>query len=111
MFPFPTGWRSDTVSRPKEKAKAAAPPATDSRKFARVFMNGRSQAVRLPKEFRFDTDRVLVRREGRDVVLSPMFKDWDDYFRNSTPLPDDFEAATPEMRKGELPLEDREPFD
>ena len=28
-----------------------------------------------------------------------MFKDWDDYFQNSTPLPDDFEAATPEMRK------------
>jgi len=111
MFPFPTGSRSDTVPRPKEKAMAPAPPATDSRKFARVFMNGRSQAVRLPKEFRFDTDRVLVRREGRDVVLSPMFKDWDDYFRNSTPLPDDFEAATPEMRKGELPLEDREPFD
>ena len=54
---------------------------------------------------------MLVRREGRDVVLSPMFKDWDDYFRNSTPLPDDFEAATPEMRKGELPLEEREPFD
>ena len=40
-----------------------------------------------------------------------MFKDWDDYFQNSTPLPDDFEAATPEMRKGELPLEEREPFD
>ena len=99
------------MSRPTRKAKAAAPPANDSRKFARVFMNGRSQAVRLPKEFRFDTDRVLVRREGRDVVLSPLFKDWDDYFRNSTPLPDDFEAATPEMRRGELPLEDREPFD
>ena len=111
MFPILAVMRGDAMSRQKQKAKAPAPPATDSRKFARVFMNGRSQAVRLPKEFRFDTDRVLVRREGRDVVLSPMFKDWDDYFRNSTPLPDDFEAATPEMRKGELPLEDREPFD
>lgn len=83
----------------------------DERKIARVFMTGRSQAVRLPKEFRFDTDRVLIRREGRHIVLSPMFKDWDDYFKNSTRLPDDFEAATPEMRKGELPLEEREPFD
>ena len=99
------------MSRPTQKTKADTSPASDSRKVARVFMNGRSQAVRLPKEFRFDTDRVLVRREGRHVVLSPMFKDWADYFRNSTPLPDDFEAATPEMRKGELPLEEREPFD
>ena len=74
-------------------------------------MNGRSQAVRLPKEFRFDTDRVAVWREGRHVALNPMFEDWGDYFRNSTPLPDDFETATPEMRKGELPLEEREPFD
>ena len=86
-------------------------PRDKSRKVARVFMNGRSQAVRLPKEFRFDTDRVAIWREGRCVVLSPMFKDWDDYFRSSTPLPDDFEAATPAMRKGELPLEEREPFD
>ena len=96
---------------PARKVKGDAPPERESRNVARVFMNGRSPAVRLPKEFRFDTDRVLVRREGRHVVLSPMFKDWDDYFSNSTPLPDDFEAATPEMRKGELPLEDREPFD
>ena len=96
---------------PASSAKEEAPRGVEPRKVARVFMNGRSQAVRLPKEFRFDTDRVAIRREGRHVVLSPMFEDWEDYFRNSTPLPDDFEAATPEMRKGELPLEEREPFD
>ena len=96
---------------PASSTKEEAPRAVEPRKVARVFMNGRSQAVRLPKEFRFDTDRVAIRREGRHVVLSPMFEDWEDYFRNSTPLPDDFEAATPEMRKGELPLEEREPFD
>ena len=96
---------------PASRTKAQAPRGVEPRKVARVFMNGRSQAVRLPKEFRFDTDRVAIRREGRHVVLSPMFEDWEDYFRNSTPLSDDFEAATPEMRKGELPLEEREPFD
>ena len=96
---------------PASRTKAETPRGVEPRKVARVFMNGRSQAVRLPKEFRFDADRVAIRREGRHVVLSPMFEDWDDYFRNSTPLPDDFEAATPEMRKGELPLEEREPFD
>ena len=96
---------------PAGKVKTDRQPGPEPRKTARVFMNGRSQAVRLPKEFRFDTDRVAIWREGRHVVLSPMFKDWDDYFRNSTPLPDDFEAATPDMRRGELPLEEREPFD
>ena len=39
---------------------------------AKVFMNGRSQAVRLPKEFRFDTDEVTVERQADGaVVLRP----------------------------------------
>ena len=99
------------MHRSAGSTRVDAPEKRDSRKIARVFMSGRSQAVRLPKEFRFDTDRVIIRREGRDVVLSPPFKDWDDYLENGAPLPDDFEAATPEMRRGELPLEEREPFD
>jgi antitoxin VapB len=51
---------------------------------AKLFKNGRSQAVRLPKEFRFDGDEVYVRREGRSVVLSPKETgkagEWDDFF-------------------------------
>ena len=77
----------------------------------RVFMNGRSQAVRLPKEFRFDADRVAIWREGRHVVLSPMFKDWDDYLENGARFTDDFFEAMEEIRDTHLPLEDREPFD
>ena len=99
------------MARSASAARVDVPGPRDGRKIARVFMTGRSQAVRLPKEFRFDTDRVLIRREGRHVVLSPMFKDWDDYLENSTPLPDDFEEIMVEMRKEELPLEEREPFD
>ena len=91
--------------------KSDTPPGRGSRKVARVFMNGRSQAVRLPKEFRFDTDRVLVRREGRDVVLSPLFRDWDDYFENGVRFTDDFFEAMVELRNTHLPLEEREPFD
>ena len=90
----------------KSQRKAPTPPNV-----ARVFMTGRSQAVRLPREFRFDTDRVAIRRLGRNVILSPLFEDWQDYFQNATCPTDDFEAATVEMRRGELPLEDREPFD
>lgn len=41
---------------------------------ARVFMNGRSQAVRLPKAFRVEGDRVRVRREGRKLILEPLFQ-------------------------------------
>ena len=38
---------------------------------AKVFMTNRSQAVRLPKDFQFDTDEVLIRKVGNDVILSP----------------------------------------
>ena len=37
---------------------------------AKIFMNNRSQAVRLPKEFQFKTASAFIRREGSDVVLS-----------------------------------------
>lgn len=40
-------------------------------KRAKVFWSGRSQAIRLPKEFRFDTDVVLVRRDGDALILEP----------------------------------------
>lgn len=43
---------------------------TDAR--AKVFWTGRSQAVRLPKEFRFDAEEVTVRREGNAVILEPL---------------------------------------
>ena len=99
------------MSGPVRKVKADAAPKRESRKVARVFMNGRSQAVRLPMEFRFDTDRVLVRREGRNVVLSPMFRDWDDYLANGARFTDDFFEAMDDRRDTHLPLEDREPFD
>ena len=41
------------------------------RRTAKIFMNNRSQAVRLPKEFQFNTSEVFIRKEGGDVVLSP----------------------------------------
>jgi antitoxin VapB len=39
---------------------------------ARVFWTGRSQAIRLPKEFRFDVESVSVRREGNAIILEPL---------------------------------------
>ena len=39
---------------------------------AKLFRNGRSQAVRLPKEFRFEGDELSIRREGEAVILEPL---------------------------------------
>ncbi len=41
---------------------------------ARIFWSGRSQAVRLPKEFRFFTSEVEIRKEGNEVILEPVKK-------------------------------------
>ena len=43
---------------------------------AKIFMNNRSQAVRLPKEFQFRTQEVFIRKQGGEVVLSPRPFDW-----------------------------------
>ncbi|MFZ5820717.1 MAG: type II toxin-antitoxin system antitoxin VapB [Chloroflexota bacterium] len=43
---------------------------------AKLFRNGKSQAVRLPKEFRFDSDRVYIKRVGEAIVLLPYHTPW-----------------------------------
>jgi antitoxin VapB len=43
---------------------------------AKIFWSGRSQAVRLPKHFRFQGDEVRIRRHGNAVILEPMAEDW-----------------------------------
>jgi len=57
---------------------------------ASVFWTGRSQAIRLPKEFRFTGDTVLVRREGHAVILEPS-QEWPEgYVESFTGAPEDF---------------------
>ena len=46
-------------------------------KTAKLFKNGESQAVRLPKEFRFEGTEVLIQRVGDAVVLLPRAKSWE----------------------------------
>ena len=43
---------------------------------AKLFWTGRSQAVRLPKEFRFEGEEVRIRRRGEAVILEPVAADW-----------------------------------
>ena len=51
-------------------------------KVAKLFTNGRSQAVRLPREFRFDGSEVFIRKDPQtgDVILSRRLEDWDEFF-------------------------------
>ncbi len=59
-------------------------------KKARVFWTGRSQTVSLPKEFRFDTDTVLVRREGQAVILEPACQWPEGWVESFAGVPEDF---------------------
>ena len=60
---------------------------------AKIFMNGRSQAVRLPKEFRFAVDEVYIRKEGESVIITAKPSSWDDFFDTPTAFDDDFMAS------------------
>ena len=64
---------------------------------AKLFRNGRSQAVRLPKEFRFEGEEVSVRREGKRVILEPpVRRRWPrGYWKSWGKLSADFEAPAP----------------
>ncbi len=48
--------------------------------FAKLFRNGNSQAVRLPREFRFKGDKVRVRRVPEGILLQPAFESVEDWF-------------------------------
>ena len=61
-------------------------------KIAKLFTTGRSQAVRLPKEFRFESSEVFIRREGDEVILSEKPASWEDFFNSSAYPTDDFMA-------------------
>ena len=64
---------------------------------AKLFQNGRSQAVRLPREFRFEGDRVRVSRSGRGVMVEPIYGDAAEWFAEL-----DRFSADPFMSDGRL---------
>jgi antitoxin VapB len=70
---------------------------------AKLFLNGRSQAVRLPAEFRFEGKEVFIRQDQTtgDVILSRRPESWDSFFklRQEANVPDEFMAD----RKDEAP--------
>lgn len=67
--------RLPATSGAKAKRVAVKPRLSEAEaglKKASLFMNGRSQAVRLPKEFRFEGTHVFARKDGNRVILSPV---------------------------------------
>ncbi len=59
-------------------------------KTAKLFQNGQSQAVRLPKEFRFEDDHVYVKKSGNVVILIPAHNSWQSLVDSLEQFTDDF---------------------
>ena len=78
---------------------------------AKIFKNGRSQAIRLPAAFRFEEKEVFIRRDEKtgDLILSRRPENWDSFFLalESADVPADF--LSPEDRN--QGSQDRDPFD
>lgn len=80
------------------------------RRTAKLFTTGRSQAVRLPVEFRFDGSEVFVRRDPKtgDVILSRKPESWDGLFAlYADGMPDNDFLSNQERSQG---AQDRDPF-
>lgn len=60
---------------------------------AKIFMNNRSQAVRLPKEFQFKTSEVFIRKQGDEVILSPRPADWSAFLASGNLASEEFMAG------------------
>jgi antitoxin VapB len=59
---------------------------------AKIFQNGRSQAVRLPKEFRLQGKEVKISKQGNKIILEPIENSWEQWLASLTQFSDDFMA-------------------
>jgi antitoxin VapB len=84
-----------THSKPRQTASSVPASAESAPKTAKLFKNGRSQAVRLPKEFRFEGNEVAIRQipSTGEVVLAPIVPEptvsFDEWFALYDAIPDD----------------------
>lgn len=60
---------------------------------AKLFQNGRSQAVRLPKEFRFSGKEVKISKQGNKIILEAIENSWEQWFSTFAQFSDDFMAT------------------
>ena len=65
---------------------------------AKIFKNGRSQAVRIPKDFAFEgVTELTVRKVGQKLILEPIRKSWLSFNDDTHPVGDDFMADRPDV--------------
>ena len=69
---------------------------------AKIFLNNRSQAVRLPKDFQFAVSEVFISKVGENIVLSPRPPDWGDFLDSNLVAPADYMDDVED-----LPLQER----
>lgn len=70
---------------------------------AKIFMNNRSQAVRLPKEYQFSATEVFIWKKGDEVILSARPENWQDYLAAGPAASDEFMAGIED-----LPVQERD---
>ena len=64
----------------------------------KLFTNGRSQAVRIPKAYRFEgVSEVVLRKEGDALILVPARRSWESFVEEAPPVDDDFLSERPEL--------------
>ncbi len=82
---------------------------------AKLFLNGRSQAVRLPAAYRFDTEEVFIRKDPvtGDVILSRRPDDWAGFLAaaDKAQVPEDFLSTTERLTQGHTEPTERDPFE
>ena len=76
-------------------------------KTAKLFQNGQSQAVRLPKAFRLPGDEVYIKKIGNAVILLPLQQSWETLFESLPLFSEDFmdEPNQPPQQQREEPFE------
>ena len=82
-------------------------------KIAKLFQNGQSQAVRLPKKYRFAGDKVLIKRMGNAVVLLPDWDTWEVLFDSLEEFSDDFmsDCEASRRHRQQPELQERDAFE
>ena len=69
---------------------------------AKLFINGRSQAVRIPKALQFTgVNEVTIRKEGDSLIIAPAHKTWETFADEAPVVGDDFMSERPELLNGE----------
>ena len=78
---------------------------------AKIFTTGRSQAVRLPKAYRFATKEVTIERQGDAVILRPKFQSKEEWWANMETILNGFDGMPLEIERDRSPLSAPVSFD